>query len=44
MDKETLALLQDGLRHIKVVGVLGRWMELQKGRAPQSSKGAGGKK
>ena len=26
------------------VGVLDRWMELQKGRAPQSSKGAGGKK
>jgi hypothetical protein len=35
IDKERLALLQDGLRYIKgFVGVLDRWIELQNGRAP----------
>ncbi len=36
-DQATLALLQDGLRHIKgLVGVLDRWIELQKERTSHS--------
>ncbi len=43
MDKETLVLLNDGLRHIKgFVGVLDRWVAMQKGKDP-SDKGKGDK-
>ena len=39
MCKETLALLQDGLRHIKgFVGVLDRWVEMQKGNGSSEKK------
>ncbi len=45
MDQPTLALLEDGLRHIKgFVGVLDRWVAMQKGRVTKSSQGADGRK
>ena len=38
MDKETLTLLHDGLRHIKgFVGVLDRWVALQKSKDPSAT-------
>jgi hypothetical protein len=45
MDHATLVLLHDGLRHIKgLVGVLDRWVEMQKGKVPPPSQNLDKKK
>lgn len=41
MDQATLALLQDGLRHVKgLVGVFERWIKLQKEKGISSEQKA----